>query len=275
MNAPLSILFADRNLAATRPHRIGLRRQGARVDFVDAAADVAHRAEQDPPDLLVLDESLLQAGAEEDLIGLYQRVSSGTEIVLLHDGTAAMPHGLGMGLLFSTRKPISASSLREVIEGAFPDRLGPEPSPPSGPPPILCVDDDAEYRVSISRLLRRRGYTVVAAESARDALDALSRFQFGAVLVDIMMEGMDGIGLTHEIRERAGGRVPILVLTGLATDEAAYLALENGARFCLTKPCDPEELLNVVDYVTGATDPEELRLLERRFAASSIPKSTA
>jgi DNA-binding response OmpR family regulator len=275
MNAPLSILFADRDLAATRPHRMGLRRQGARVEYADAPADVARRAEHDPPDLLVLDETLLQTGAEEDLIGLYQRVSPATEIVLLHDGTASMPHGLGLGLLFSSRKPISAASLREVIEGAFPGRLGPEPSPPSAPPPILCVDDDPEYRVSISRLLRRRGYTVVAAESAHEALDALARFPFGAVLVDIMMQGMDGIGLTHEIRERAGGRVPILVLTGLATDEAAYLALENGARFCLTKPFDPEELLNVVDYVTGTADAEERQLLERRFAASSIPKSTA
>lgn len=274
MNTPLSLLFADRALAAARPHRMALRRRGARVDVADAPSEVIRRAEEDPPDLLVLDENL-QAGTDADLIGLYQRVRPETEIILLHDGTASMPHGLGMGLLFSSRKPISPASLEEVIEGAFPDRLTPAGPPAAAPPPVLCVDDDAAARSSLSRLLRRRGYPVIAAERSRDALEALGRTPFGAVLVDIMMEGMDGIGLTHEIRERAGDRVPVIVLTGLATDEAVYLAIENGARFCLTKPCDSEELLNVVDYVTGTVDAEERRLLERRLASSSIPKTTA
>jgi DNA-binding response OmpR family regulator len=272
MNIPLSLLFADRDLAAARPHRMALRRRGARVDFTDSPAEVSRRAEHDPPDLLVLDESL-QSGTDEDLIGLYQRIRPETEIILLHDGTASMPHGLGMGLLFSSRKPISPASLGEVIEGAFPDRLGPIVPPPAAPPPVLCVDDDEPTRASLSRLLRRRGYTVVATERASEALEALSRAPFGAVLVDIMMEGMDGIGLTHEIHERVGNRVPVIVLTGLATDEASYLAIENGARFCLTKPYESEELLNVVDYVTGTVDAEERRLLEQRLA--SLPKTPA
>jgi DNA-binding response OmpR family regulator len=271
MNAPLSILFADRDLAATRPHRMQLRLQGARVDFSDSPAEVLRRSEHDRPDLLVLDDRL-PAGADEDFIARVQANAPDTGIILLHDGSGAMPFGMGLGLLFSARKPLSSASLLEVIEGEFPGRLGPAVPLPELPP-ILCVDDDDAYRASLSRLLRRRGYPVVAAGNALEALAWLPRLRFAAVLVDIMMSGMDGIGLTHEIRDKSGDRVAVVVLTGLASEETTYTSLENGARFCLTKPCEPEELLNVVDFLAGGVDAEERKLLEQKFSASSTPKS--
>lgn len=251
-----------------------LRRHGARVEVVESAADVLRRAGQDPPDLLVLDDRL-QAGTDEDVIAVYRKKSPETEIILLHDDTDRTPHGLGMGLLFSARKPVSCASLREIIDDAFPERLLPVGGPAREVPSILCVDDDRAYLASLTRTLRRRGYPVVALESAPEALAVLPRFPFALVLVDIMMAGMDGIGLTQEIHQRTGGQVPVIVLTGLASDEATYLALENGARYCLSKTCDTEELLNVVDYVAGTADPEERRLLERRLASSSLPNTTA
>jgi DNA-binding response OmpR family regulator len=274
MIMPLSILFADRDLAATRPHRMNLRRHGARVDIVETAADVLRRAAQDPPDLLVLDERL-QAGADEDVISVYRKKTPETEVILLQDGGDTAPHGMGMGLLFSARKPVSCASLQEIIDDAFPGRLTPGEGTSVPAPSILCVDDDRAYLGSLARTLRRRGYPVVALESAQEALAMLPRFPFAVVLVDIMMAGMDGIGLTHEIHQQSGGRISVIVLTGLASDEATYLALENGARFCLTKTCETEELLNVVDFVAGMMDSEERRLLEQRLAASALPKTTA
>ncbi|HLY10459.1 MAG TPA: response regulator [Planctomycetota bacterium] len=274
MIAPLSILFADPQLAGTRPHRMDLRARGAQVGFADTPGDVLRHAEEDPPDLLILDENL-QSGTDEDVIRLYQKASPSTEIILLHDGASAMPHGSGLGLLGSVGKPFSRESLRELIEGAFPGRLAPAAAASAAPPPILCVDDDRSYLHSLSRLLGRRGYPVFALESSKQALDMLPRHPFPLALVDIMMTGMDGIRLTQEIRRQSCGRTAVVVLSALDCDEATYLSLENGARFCLTKPCASEELFNVVDYVAGTVDEEERRLLENRMAGSSIPRGAA
>src|SRR6187455_2422410 len=106
MTAPLSVLFADHDLAATRLLRMELRKRGARVDFADSAGEVVHRASSTPPDLLILDESL-QTQEDRDLVELYHASAPETEIILTHDGEGSISHGLGMGLLLTARKPLS------------------------------------------------------------------------------------------------------------------------------------------------------------------------
>jgi len=274
MTDPLSVLFADHDLASTRPLRMELRKRGARVDFADSAEEVVHRASSNPPDLLLLDESL-QSQEDQDLVELYHSSAPGTEIILIHDGEGSISHGLGMGLLLTARKPLSRSTLIDVVDSAFPGRLTLEEIPSADMPSLLCVDDDRATLTSLSRFLKRRGYHVVALESARSALEILPRLPLALAIIDIMMPGMDGLGLTRAIHETSGGRVPVVVLTALASDEVNYLALENGARYCLTKPCANEDLLNIVDYLAGNLDDEERGLLRSRLGGTSLPNSRA
>lgn len=274
MTAPLSVLFADRELAATRPHRMELRKRGARVRFADTSAEVARRASDDPPDLLVLDESLQNDG-DRDVVELYHAAAPETEIIVLHDATDSPAHGLGQGLLLSAWKPLSRATLLDAIESAFPGRLGCQEIPPADMPSLLCVDDDRAYLASLSRFLKRRGYHVVALETAQQAIEALPRLPLAVAIVDLMMPGTDGLVLTREIHERFGGRVAVVVLTALASDEVNYLALENGARYCLTKPCAHEDILNIVDFLAGDLDEEERGLLQARLSGTSLPRTRA
>ena len=263
-HAPLSILFADSDLAATRPLRVELRRRGARVELVTTATRAVEEANAHPPDLLVLDESLKKDG-DADLLSHFSDHLPDTQIILLHSGTDSTPHGSGMGLLFSAHKPVSKATLLDVIADAFPGKLKEAPEPRPETHTLLCVDDDRTYLSSLSRFLERRGYQVICHESAQQALEALPGLKPELAIVDIRMPGMDGLTLTKRIHERSSGKVPVVVLTALDSKETHNRARECGASYCLTKPCKPEDFLNVVDFIAGDLDEEERRLLKSRL----------
>ena len=267
---PLEILFGDTDLAATRPLRVELRRRGARVHLVDSAAEAVQQALLEPPDLVVLDESLRRNG-ETDLVSFFQSGKPKAKIILLRSDVEAAPSGPDSGILFSARKPVSKGTLLEVIVSAFPGRLGDESVPPAETHSVLCVDDDTAYLNSLSRFLKRRGYNVDCFESAHQALQALPGLHPQIAVIDLLMPGMDGLTLTRQIHERSKGQIPIVVLTALHSKEAYHRARESGASYCLTKPCKPEDFLNVVDFIAGDLDEVERQLLKERLAERSCP----
>jgi len=168
-------------------------------------------------------------------------------------------------LLFSAHKPVSKESLLEVILEAFPGRLSEDPVPAPKAHTLLCVDDDRTYLNSLSRFLQRRGYEVSCHDNARRALEALPEIRPELAIVDIMMPGMDGLTLTRRIHEDFKGKVPVVVLTALDSKETYHRARESGASYCLTKPCKPEDFLNVVDFIAGDLDEQERELLKSRI----------
>jgi len=269
-NPALVILFADHDLASTRPLRVELRRRGARVQFVDSAAEAVRQASMEPPDLVVLDESLKWYGAS-DLVSFFRSSLPATKVILLHSDADAAASESGSGVLFSAHKPVSKTALLDVVVSAFPGRLEAVSAPVPETHTILCVDDDATYLNSLSRFLKRRGYRVHCHESARSALEALGDMNPDLAVVDILMPGMDGLALTRRIHERSKGRVPIVVLTALDSKETYHRARESGASYCLTKPCKPEDFLNVVDFIAGDLDEEERQLLKVRLTERSCP----
>ena len=269
-NEPLGLLFGDTDLAATRPLRVELRRRGARVRFVDSAAEAVQEASLEPPDLVVLDENLRRNG-ETDLVSFFQSSLPKTQLMLLQsDGDAAFS-GPESGVLFSARKPVSKGALLEVIASAFPGRLRDDSVSPPETQTVLCVDDDTPYLHSLARFLKRRGYKVYCYESAKRALEELPKIHPQLAVVDILMPGMDGLTLTRKIHEGSKGQVPVVVLTALSSKETYHRARESGASYCLTKPCKPEDFLNVVDFIAGDLDEEERHMLKERLTERSCP----
>lgn len=132
-------------------------------------------------------------------------------------------------------------------------------------PLILCVDDDSPYLRSLERTLSRHGYRVQSCGSASDALEAAARNRPDLAIVDIMMPGMDGIELTGRLSRWDGGPIPVVLLTGLSSQESLYQGFTEGARYLLEKPCEPRKILDVVDYFAGDLDEEERRKLKERL----------
>lgn len=130
---------------------------------------------------------------------------------------------------------------------------------------VLCVDDDPEFLRSVARLLSRRGYRVSAFEDADRALEAIPWLKPDVALVDIMMPGMGGFGLAEKIREQSQGRIPVVFLSALDTDETYYEGHQRGARYMVEKTAGPQKMLDVVDYFAGDLDPREREALKARL----------
>src|SRR5690349_2051047 len=130
------------------------------------------------------------------------------------------------------------------------------PAPEASAPHILVVEDSATQALSLAMLLEEAGYRATVARSGEQAL-ALLPGDIALVLSDIVMPGMDGYELARRITEAPwGARLPVLLLTSLSEPLAIVRGLESGAAHFVTKPYEPERLLERVARALAA--PAEL-----------------
>ncbi len=109
---------------------------------------------------------------------------------------------------------------------------------------ILVVDDDKLVRAAVGRVLEEEGYAVTFAVDGNDALDKLSAEHPDAILLDVMMPGMNGRQFLKALRE-FDREVPVVVMTAIhGIDSQPVFAL--GASDLVRKPFDADELLNKV-----------------------------
>ena len=106
---------------------------------------------------------------------------------------------------------------------------------------VLVVEDEVYVRDSLTEILRERGYDVVEAGTAADALRVLAHTPIDVVLTDFRLPGADGLALVKQA-QAASPDVPVVVLTGQGTIASAVECLKSGASDYLLKPADPEAL---------------------------------
>ena len=111
---------------------------------------------------------------------------------------------------------------------------------------VLVVDDDIRNIFALSSVLERRGMTVLAAGTGREAIDLLeSTPDMAIVLMDIMMPEMDGYETMQVIRQNADfRRLPIIALTAKAMKGDREKCLEAGASEYMAKPVNTDQLLS-------------------------------
>ncbi len=112
---------------------------------------------------------------------------------------------------------------------------------------IMIVDDEEDLRHLIGTTLRMN-FEVVEAHDGLDALEKIERFQPDFIIMDVMMPLLNGLDTSVAIRENPNfNHVPILFLSALSTREHMQQAYRSGADLYLTKPIDPNRLLNTVE----------------------------
>jgi two-component system, sensor histidine kinase and response regulator len=125
---------------------------------------------------------------------------------------------------------------------------------------ILIAEDNAVNRTLVTKILEKRGHTIVAVENGRAAVDGVvaaigSRRPFDVVVMDIQMPIMDGLEATGAIRDREatlGGRTPIVALTAHAMSGDRERCLEAGMTAYLVKPLQPQQLIETVESLAQA-----------------------
>lgn len=107
---------------------------------------------------------------------------------------------------------------------------------------ILVVDDERAVRDALDRALRLSGYEVALAEHGLDALAQVADAPPDAIVLDVTMPGVDGLGVARRLRAD-GDRTPILMLTARDALDDRVAGLDAGADDYLVKPFALEELL--------------------------------
>lgn len=107
---------------------------------------------------------------------------------------------------------------------------------------ILIIDDDKILRNTLASGLRKADFDALTAKSAEDALEILNKVSVDAIILDRMMDGMDGLSFLKQIRA-SNNTTPVIMLTALSGAENAIDGLSGGADDYMAKPFQFKELV--------------------------------
>lgn len=117
---------------------------------------------------------------------------------------------------------------------------------------ILIVEDEPNIIESLSYILRRADFDVAIAANGLEALERLRRTKFSAVILDVMMPGMNGFDVLREVRaDRKLSDLPVIILTAKGQSRDRQTASEAGATEFITKPFSNADIIACLRQVTG------------------------
>lgn len=117
---------------------------------------------------------------------------------------------------------------------------------------IILVDDELSLLEIFSTMLKRKGFRVIEATNALDALDLVRKVKPDLLILDVMMPGMNGIELCRELRTWPDTHdTPILMLSALSDKGTIRASMDAGANGYLNKPVLQRELVSKVEQMVG------------------------
>lgn len=171
-------------------------------------------------------------------------------IVNEHGGDIAVQSVVGQGATFSFTIP-----LEEWIPDA--GSLAPTPRAEGAPPLILVAEDDPDARVVMRQTLERNGFEVLEASDGRQAIDLARRQPPDLLVLDLRMPAVHGRDVIRVLRKHeTTAAIPIVVVSGSASERQSLESLVLGANVFLTKPADSNALVEVISRLLRRTGPE-------------------
>ena len=114
-------------------------------------------------------------------------------------------------------------------------------------PKILVVDDEPYMHALLQHHLKRAGYEALKAVNGREALHLAAQERPVLIVMDIMMEEMDGLLALQELkREPATSNIPVIMITANAHNVTRQQSESSGAALFLTKPFSPTQLIQEI-----------------------------
>ena len=108
---------------------------------------------------------------------------------------------------------------------------------------VLVVDDDITSLDIVSYMLEQQGFSVERSADGYTAVEQVKSISPDAMVVDLMMPGINGAETVRQIREQGFSSIPIIAFTAVDDPEYHEQARQAGCNEVLTKPCRPEKLV--------------------------------
>ena len=165
-------------------------------------------------------------------------------LVELHEGEiSAHSAGPGLGSRFEVSLPYGGATAAHT---ATVQAAKPQPDP-ARPLTILIADDNRDSAETLAELLRMDGYTVVTAPDGHQAVELAVKLKPDVMVLDIGMPGLNGYEVAQRIRAQPEGTFALLIAaTGWGQESDRLKAFQTGFDLHLTKPFDPQELIDVI-----------------------------
>jgi two-component system response regulator FixJ len=138
---------------------------------------------------------------------------------------------------------------------------------------VYVIDDDEAMRDSLQFMLDAADFHVSLFDSAQKFLESLSGIEFGCVVSDIRMPGIDGIALLKQLKA-SHGALPVIIMTGHGDVPLAVEAMKLGAVDFLEKPFEDDRLIGMIELAlrqaeSGARDEAVTQDIAARIASLS------
>jgi CheY-like chemotaxis protein len=160
-------------------------------------------------------------------------------LVELHGGSiTASSAGVGQGSVFTVRVPAPLLTIT--------DSSGAQASRSLDGLRVLVVDDNRDAADAMMLLVSQLGADARVAYDGFIALAKLDEFGASVVLLDIGMPGLDGYQTCRRVREKKGSEICVVAVTGWGQEQDRQLAAEAGFDAHMTKPADPEQLVELL-----------------------------
>jgi two-component system response regulator FixJ len=137
---------------------------------------------------------------------------------------------------------------------------------------VYVIDDDDAMRDSLDFLLGSAGFHVTLFDSALSFLDTVSTIEFGCVVSDVRMPGIDGIELLKRLKS-GGSLFPVVIMTGHGDVPLAVEAMKLGAMDFLEKPFEDDRLIGMIEAALRQAEPgakSEAVTIELRSRIASL-----
>ena len=126
---------------------------------------------------------------------------------------------------------------------------------------VLIVDDEKNIRLTLSQALEVLGVETDTAANGEDALSKLKEKEFGLILLDLKMPGMDGMEVLHQV-SKIRPDIRIIIITAYGTIGSAVEAMKLGAADFIQKPFASEEIRELVSRVMDREKLDEQKTLD-------------
>lgn len=137
---------------------------------------------------------------------------------------------------------------------------------------ILVVDDEQVHRYMLCSMFKEWGWKCVEADDGKTAVDAVQKFSYDAVLMDVRMARMDGMEAFSRIH-RSHPALPVIIMTAYSSVDAAVEAIKHGAYDYLTKPLDFDRLRLTLERAVDKKQVEERKQVAQESISEANPSA--